>query len=78
MVALALSTAASFVAGLTLGSISMPVLLGIGSTVAVLTSRFDPDPDDHAVPVTTSVMDLTGVMVIIASMSLIGVRRGRP
>jgi mgtE-like transporter len=60
------------------GVLVMPVLLGIGYAIAVLTSRFELDPDDHAVPIITSVMDLTGVVVILASMSLVGVALGHP
>ena len=49
------------------GLLAMPLILVIGYYIAVLTSRFGLDPDNHAVPIITSVMDLTGV---VASSSL--------
>ena len=55
------------------GVLVMPLILVIGYYIAVLTSRFGLDPDNHAVPIITSVMDLTGVVAIFVAMSLSGV-----
>jgi mgtE-like transporter len=55
------------------GVLVMPLILAIGYYIAVLTSRFGLDPDNHAVPIITSVMDLTGVVAIFVAMSLSGV-----
>ncbi len=55
------------------GLLVMPLILAIGYYIAVLTSRFGLDPDNHAVPIITSVMDLTGVVAIFVAMSLSGV-----
>ena len=55
------------------GLLVMPLILVIGYYIAVLTSRFGLDPDNHAVPIITSVMDLTGVVAIFVAMSLSGV-----
>ncbi len=41
--------------------------------VAVATFRIDLDPDNHGIGVVTSVMDLTGVLCLLAAMNLLGV-----
>jgi mgtE-like transporter len=41
--------------------------------VAVLTTRFGLDPDNHGVPVITSAMDLAGVATFLAVLPLLGV-----
>ncbi len=41
--------------------------------VAILTSHFGLDPDNHSVPFITSAMDLTGVVVFLFVLSLLGV-----
>ena len=41
--------------------------------IAVLTSRFGLDPDNHSVPIITSVMDLSGVLALLFVLSLFGV-----
>ena len=55
------------------GVLVMPLILVIGYYIAVLTSRFGLDPDNHAVPIITSVMDLAGVVAIFVAMSVSGV-----
>jgi mgtE-like transporter len=50
----------------------MPLILAVGYYVAVLTSRVGLDPDNHSVPIITSVMDLAGVVAILLAMSLSG------
>ena len=55
------------------GALVMPLILVIGYYIAVLTSRFGLDPDNHAVPIITSVMDLSGIVAIFVAMSLCGV-----
>ena len=41
--------------------------------IAILTFRFGLDPDNHAVPIITSVMDLAGVAVVLFVMTSLGV-----
>ena len=41
--------------------------------VAVGTTRFGLDPDNHAVPLITSVMDLAGVLTFLFVLSVLGV-----
>jgi mgtE-like transporter len=55
------------------GSMSPPILLVGGYALAVVTTRFGLDPDDHAVPIVTSVMDLAGVAALLLAMSALGV-----
>ena len=45
----------------------------MGYYLAVVTSRFGLDPDNHGVPIITSVMDLAGVACVLFVMSLLGV-----
>jgi mgtE-like transporter len=59
----------TFLAGL----LVMPLILVVGYYLAVLTSRFGLDPDNHAVPIITSVLDLAGVVALLLAMSLSGV-----
>jgi mgtE-like transporter len=41
--------------------------------IAIVTTRFGLDPDNHSVPIITSVMDLTGTIVFLFAISLFGV-----
>ena len=59
----------TFLAGL----LVLPLILVTGYYLAVLTSRFGLDPDNHAVPIITSVLDLAGVVALLLAMSLSGV-----
>jgi mgtE-like transporter len=55
------------------GVMTLPVMIGVSYELAVLTTRFRLDPDDHGVPIITSVMDLVGVTVFLLTMTLLGV-----
>jgi mgtE-like transporter len=41
--------------------------------IAIITTRFGWDPDNHSVPIITSVMDLSGTIVFLFAISLLGV-----
>jgi mgtE-like transporter len=58
------------------GAATIPIMLVVSYAIAVLSTRFGLDPDDHGVPVITSVMDLTGVAVFLVAMTTIGVTGG--
>lgn len=55
------------------GLLTLPLTLVIGYYLAVVTVRFGLDPDNHGVPVVTSVMDLAGVVCVLVAMTLWGV-----
>jgi mgtE-like transporter len=55
------------------GTLVLPVTLVVGYYVAVLTTRFGLDPDNHGVPTITATLDLTGVAAILFVMSVLGV-----
>ncbi len=55
------------------GLIVLPILLVAGYYVAVVTSRFGLDPDNHGVPIITSLMDLVGVAAVLFAMGVSGV-----
>jgi mgtE-like transporter len=55
------------------GLIVTPVTLVAGYYLAVGTFRFGLDPDNQGVPIITSVMDLTGVAVVLFVMTSLGV-----
>ena len=55
------------------GLLVTPVTLVIGYYLAVVTYRFGLDPDNQGVPTITSVMDLTGVAVVLFVMTSSGV-----
>jgi mgtE-like transporter len=55
------------------GIMLLPIVLAVGYYVAVVTSRFGLDPDNHSVPIITSVMDLAGVAALLLAMSVLGV-----
>ena len=58
---------------LTAGGLTLPITLVIGYYLGVVTFRFGLDPDNHGVPVITSVMDLAGVVCVLVAMTLWGV-----
>jgi len=59
---------------LIVGMIATLVSIGVSYYVAVLTTRFGWDPDNHAVPIITSVMDLAGVAIFLfVVLSVFGV-----
>jgi mgtE-like transporter len=55
------------------GLMVLPAILVVGYEIAIVTSRFGLDPDDHSVPIITSVMDLAGVAAVLVAMGLLGV-----
>jgi mgtE-like transporter len=67
-------TAGELVGGTLLaGLVVLPAILVVGYELAVVTARFGLDPDDHSVPIETSVMDLAGVAAVLLAMGLLGV-----
>ncbi len=55
------------------GVLVIPVTLIVGYYVAVLTTRFGLDPDNHGVPTITATLDLAGVAAVLTVMSVLGV-----
>jgi len=55
------------------GMLAMPVVIGVGYYLAIVTSRFGLDPDNQSVPIITSVMDLVGVVAVLIAMATLGV-----
>jgi mgtE-like transporter len=55
------------------GTFCLPITLFVGYYLAILTARFGLDPDNHGVPIITSVMDLSGVACVLLAMTLSGV-----
>ena len=55
------------------GLLVLPVALVLGYYLAVGTSRFGLDPDNHSVPLITGVMDLTAVAAFVFALSVSGV-----
>jgi mgtE-like transporter len=55
------------------GVLVTPLQIGVAYYLAIATFRFGLDPDNHSVPVITSVMDLAGVTSVLAVMGALGV-----
>jgi mgtE-like transporter len=55
------------------GVLALPVVIGVGYYLAIVTSRFGLDPDNQSVPIITSVMDLVGVGAVLIAMATLGV-----
>jgi mgtE-like transporter len=55
------------------GVLALPVVIGIGYYLAIVTSRFGLDPDNQSVPIITSLMDLVGVAAVLIAMATLGV-----
>ena len=55
------------------GMLVMPLILVVGYYIAVLTARVGLDPDNHSVPIITSVMDLSGTIVLLVALAIFGV-----
>lgn len=55
------------------GLLATGIAIVVSYYVAVVTSRFGLDPDNHSVPVITSVMDLAGVLCFLLVLSWFGV-----
>jgi mgtE-like transporter len=58
------------------GALTIPVALVVSYAIALLASRSGLDPDNHGVPIITSVMDLAGIAIFLAAMSAIGALHG--
>lgn len=61
--------------GLTLlaGLLATGITITVAYYLAILTTRFGLNPDNHGVPIITSVMDLTGILCLLFAMSVFGV-----
>jgi mgtE-like transporter len=55
------------------GLLLTPVTIGASYYLAIVTYRFRLDPDNQSVPIITSVMDLSGVIVVLMAMTSLGV-----
>ena len=55
------------------GLMATAIAIIVSYYVAIITTRFRLDPDNHSVPIITSVMDLSGVISFILIFSLFGV-----
>lgn len=53
------------------GLLATTILNILSYYVAVMATRFGMDPDDHCIPITSSVMDLLGSLVLVAVVMLI-------
>jgi mgtE-like transporter len=66
--------AGTLVGGTVLAGVLVTLLaIPVSYYVAIVTTRFGLDPDNHSVPIITSVMDLSGVVTFLAVLSLFGV-----
>jgi mgtE-like transporter len=66
--------AATMIGGTLLaGMMATAITIVVSYYVAILTARFGLDPDNHSVPIITSVMDLAGVISFLFVLSLFGV-----
>jgi mgtE-like transporter len=61
------------VATLVAGVLVTPITIVASYYLAVVTYRFGLDPDNQSVPIITSVMDLSGVAVVLLVMTSSGV-----
>lgn len=52
------------------GALATTVLNFLSYYVAILADRFGLDPDDHCIPITSSVMDLLGSIILVAVVTL--------
>jgi mgtE-like transporter len=55
------------------GALAVIIVIVVSYYVAVGTTRFGWDPDNHSVPIITSVMDLTGVVCFLFALAIFGV-----
>jgi mgtE-like transporter len=55
------------------GLFCMIVAIPCAYYIAIVTTRFGLDPDNHSVPTITSVLDLSGVLALLLVLSLLGV-----
>lgn len=55
------------------GFFGTTLLSAVAYTAATATFRFGLDPDNHAIPIVTSVMDFLGMLCLVAAMAMLGV-----
>ena len=55
------------------GVLLLPIILALGYYLAVGTTRFGLDPDNHSVPLGTGAMDLAGIAAFVTAVALSGV-----
>ena len=55
------------------GLIAFPILAGTAYAAAAVSFRFGFDPDNHGIPIVTAMMDLTGVLCLLAAITLLSV-----
>ena len=55
------------------GVMATAVAIVVSYYVAIVTTRFGLDPDNHSVPIITSVMDLTGTISFLFALGIFGV-----
>ncbi|HJP66833.1 MAG TPA: magnesium transporter, partial [Actinomycetota bacterium] len=55
------------------GGLAVLIVIVVSYYIAILTTRFGLDPDNHSVPIITSVMDLTGVVCFLFALAIFGV-----
>jgi mgtE-like transporter len=68
--------AAAIIGGSVLaGLLVLPITITVAYYVAIITARFGFDPDNHGVPIITSVMDLAGVACVLLVLSVMGIAR---
>jgi mgtE-like transporter len=66
--------AAAMVGGtLVAGLMATTIAIVVSYYVAIVTTRFGLDPDNHSVPIITSVMDLTGTICFLFALAIFGV-----
>ncbi len=59
--------------GLLAGAISTVLLIGVAYLTAAASVRFGLDPDNEGIPIVTSAMDLLGLLVLVAIVTLTGI-----
>lgn len=55
------------------GLLGTVFLAGVATTAATATYRLGLDPDNHAIPIVTSMMDLIGMLCLVGAVALFGV-----
>jgi mgtE-like transporter len=55
------------------GAFALPILAGTAYAAAAVSFRFGFDPDNHGIPIVTAMMDLTGVLCLLAAITLLGI-----
>lgn len=55
------------------GLFALPILAWAAYAAATLSFRFGFDPDNHGIPIVTATMDLTGVLCLLAAVTLLAI-----